>query len=110
MFVGKLLKGKEKAVMNELLSNNSNGTIALYSGGLKGFAQELLAAIPLALASPILNYQRTKKQADLIAIAIEAKRRERTEILKTMQILARYGQLTPELSQQLMLAYNTQPY
>lgn len=75
-----------------------------------GFVEELLRSIPLALASPILSYQKTKAQKQLIEIMIEARRLERTEILKTMQVLASHGQLTPELSQQLMVAYYQQPF
>lgn len=88
--------------MNGLMNPNDN-LITCISGG--NVASDLLNAIPLALASPILAYQRTKAQRELLAIAIEAKRSERAEILKTMQILARYGQLTTELSHQLMMAY-----
>lgn len=95
--------------MNEIIKIDG-GNLATYTGGLSGFAQEFLSAIPLALAAPILAYQKTRAQAKLLEIAVEAKRRERTEILRTMQILAKYGQLTDELSRQLMIAYNSQPY
>lgn len=64
----------------------------------------------LVIEAPILAYQKTKTQGRLLEIAIEAKRRERTEILKTLQILAEHGRLTEELSRQLMFAYNAQPY
>ena len=64
----------------------------------------------MALAAPILSYQRTRAQRELLAIAIEAKKEERSEILRTMQVLAKYGQLTPELSTQLMMVYMQQPY
>lgn len=97
--------------MNELMNvSNSSSALATPTGGANGFMAELLNAIPLAFASPILAYQKTKAQKELVALAIEAKRRERTEILRTMQILAKYGQLTAELSQQLMVAYYQQPY
>ena len=97
--------------MNELM-NMGNGTnsIITASSSANGFMTEILNAIPLALAAPVLAYQKTRAQKELIALAIEAKRRERTEILKTMQILAKYGQLAAELSQQLMVAYYQQPY
>lgn len=97
--------------MNELMnvSNSSRGLVPS-DYGTSGLMAEILNAIPLALAAPILAYQKNKAQKELLAIAIEAKRRERTEILETMQILAKYGQLTPELSQQLMVAYYQQPY
>lgn len=85
------------------------------TGGNNGFTvtsftSELLNAIPMALAAPILSYQRTRAQRELLAIAIEAKKEERSEILRTMQVLAKYGQLTPELSTQLMMVYMQQPY
>lgn len=95
--------------MNEMITTG-NGTLSGFTGGLSNLTQDFLNAIPLALAAPILSYQKTKSQAKLIEIAIEAKKQERAEILKTMQILAKYGQLTNELSQQLMIAYNSQPY
>lgn len=97
--------------MNELMNvSNSSSGLAPSSNGASGLMAEILNAIPLALAAPILAYQRTNAQKELLAIAIEAKRRERTEILETMQILAKYGQLSAELSQQLMVAYYQQPY
>ena len=74
------------------------------------FTSELLNAIPMALAAPILSYLRTKTQRDLLAIAIGAKKEECREILRTMQVLAKEGQLTPELSTQLMMVYMQQPY
>lgn len=97
--------------MNELSELRTQGSLSAYTGGgMRGFVGEILNAIPLALAAPILAYQKTKGQKELLAIAIEAKRRERAEILKTMQILAENHELTPELSLQLMAAYNAQPY
>lgn len=98
--------------MNELIraQAQAQGTLATYTGGVSGFVSEILHAIPLALASPILAYQKTKSQKDLLIVAIEAKRQERSKILETMQVLAKHGALTPELSQQLMIAYNSQPY
>lgn len=95
--------------MNEMV-HIQGGNLATYTNGIGGFAQELLSAIPFALAAPILAYQTRKVQQKLIEISIAAKRSERLEILKTIQILAKYGQLTDELSRQLMIAYNTQPY
>lgn len=96
--------------MNDLMNVSSGGNMTTYSGSTGNIASDLLNAIPLALAAPILSYQRTKAQKELLAILIEAKRSERSEILKTMQVLASHGQLTPELSQQLMVAYYQQPY
>ena len=95
--------------MSELMKFE-RGTLSSFTGGVSGFTQDLLSSIPLALAAPILEYQKTKSQANLLAVAIEAKRRERTEILKTIQILSANGQLTEELSRQLMFAYNSMPY
>ena len=68
--------------MNDL-TRLENGKLATYTGGISNFTQEFLSAIPLALAAPILSYQKTKEQAKLLEIAIEAKRAERTELLKT---------------------------
>lgn len=98
--------------MNNLLNTNSNNNLVPYSypPSTGSLASDILNAIPLALAAPILAYQKTRAQKELLAILIEAKRQERREILKTMQVLASYGQLTPELSQQLMVAYYQQPY
>lgn len=97
---------------SSLLNKNADNSLFPYpsSSNLGFVASDLLGAIPLALAAPILAYQKTKAQKELLAILIEAKRQERTEILKTMQVLASHGQLTPELSQQLMVAYYQQPY
>ena len=90
--------------MNGLMNTN-NYDLIVADTGKGGLAEALMAAIPMAIASPILAYQRNKTQTELIKIAIESKRRERNEILKTIQILSKYGQLTPELAQQLMVAY-----
>lgn len=75
--------------------------------GTSSLAKELLSAIPLALAAPVLEYQKTRSQAKLLEISIQARYQERTEILRTIQILAKYGQLTEELSCGLLIAYNT---
>lgn len=99
--------------MNDfLLNKNDNSSLFPYppSSNWGFIANDMLSAIPLALAAPILAYQKTKAQRELVSILIEAKRQERSEILKTMQVLASHGQLTPELSQQLMVAYYQQPY
>lgn len=99
--------------MNELMSTRgSYGDLSVYSGtaSVNGFVAELLAAVPYALAKPILDYQKMKTQGKLYAIAIETRRQERADIMKTMQVLAKYGQLTPELSQQLMTAYYQPPF
>lgn len=99
--------------MNELMSTGGTyGDLSVYSGmgSVNGFVAELLAAVPYALARPILNYQKTKAQEKLYAIAIETRRQERADIMQTMQVLAKYGQLTPELLQQLMTAYYQPPF
>ncbi len=95
-----------------MLNKNDNSSLFPYppSFNLGFIGSDMLSAIPLALAAPILAYQKTKAQKELLSILIEAKRQERSEILKTMQVLASHGQLTPELSQQLMVAYYQQPY
>ena len=95
--------------MNEIITTGK-GSLSTFTGGLSTLTQDVLNAIPLALAAPILSYQKTRTQAKLIEIAIEAKKQERAEILRTMQVLAKHGQLTNELAQQLMIAYNSQPY
>ena len=93
------------------LPNISNATDLIpYAGGLAAFTQSFFSTIPMALAAPILSYQKTKAQEHLIAIAIQAKRRERTEILATIRCLAQHGQLTDELSRALIAAYNAQSY
>lgn len=112
--------------MNELMSTQgAYGELSVYPGtaGVNGFVAELLAAVPYALAKPILDYQKirtqeklysiaieTRKQERLYSIAIEVRKQERADIMQTMQILAQYGQLTPELSQQLMTAYYQPPF
>lgn len=99
--------------MNELLMNDKRrGELETYSSGsiVSNFCTDLLSSIPLALAKPILNYQKTKGQIELCKNAIEAKHLERKEILYTMQVLARHGQLTPEIFQQLMVAYTQLPF
>lgn len=87
-----------------------NGTDGSNGFTITAFTSELLNALPMALAAPILSYQRTRAQKDLLAVAIKAKKEERSEILRTMRVLAQYGQLTPELSTQLMMVYMQQPY
>lgn len=98
--------------MYEIVTGTQVGTdlsVATAATSFTGFTAELLKAIPMALAEPLLSYQRTKAQRELIAIAINAKTRERSEILRTMQELAKLGQLTPELSNQLLMLYLQQP-
>lgn len=92
--------------MYEIINSNnvSNGLT------ITEFTSELLNSIPMALAAPILSYQKTKAQKELLAIALEAKKEERSEILRTIQVLAKYGQLTPELSTQLMMVYMQPPF
>lgn len=80
------------------------------SGSGNSLTSDILSAIPMALASPILSYQRTKEQARLTELAIEARRLERSEIMKTMRVLAENGALTPEITQYLMVAYYQQPF
>ncbi|EEQ61969.1 hypothetical protein CBFG_05681 [Clostridiales bacterium 1_7_47FAA] len=90
--------------MNELTNYSGINDVIPYGGG-SNFVNDLISAVPMAIASPILAYQRTKAQKKLAEIAIEARKCERDEILHTMRVLAKYGALTPELSQQLMVAY-----
>lgn len=68
-------------------------------------AHTLLSSIPMAIAAPILEYQKINAQKRLLTLTIEAKRQERVEILKTMQTLAQHGDLTPEIASRLMDAY-----
>lgn len=96
--------------MSNLMDANDNNYLMPYSSNTGSLASDILNAIPLALAAPILAYQTTKARKELLSILSEAKRQERSEILKTMQVLASHGQLTSELSQQLMVAYYQQPY
>lgn len=96
--------------MNELMNMDNFRNLPTSYSNTGSIAADWLNAIPLALAAPILSYQRTKAQKELLKVLIEAKRTERSEILITMQVLAKHGQLTPELSQQLMVAYYQQPY
>lgn len=93
-------------IMNELIDmRNGTGSLAELYTSDNGFMAGILNAIPLAIAAPILRYQRTKAQRELLEIAIEAKRLERVEILKTIQVLAQNRMLTSELAQLLMAAY-----
>lgn len=92
--------------MNDLVNFGSNTSPSLSIGG---FVTELLSSIPSALARPILDYQRMKTQESLMKLALEAKKAERIEILKTMRVLAEKGQLTPEISQALLSAYYQPP-
>ena len=89
--------------MSNLMDANDNNYLMPYSSNTGSLASDILNAIPLALAAPILAYQTTKARKELLSILSEAKRQERSEILKTMQVLASHGQLTSELSQQLMV-------
>ena len=91
--------------MNEL--SNYENSLENLNNNIIGLTSNLLSTIPMALASPILSHQRTGKQAHLAEVYIEAKHLEKIEILKTIQILGQCGQLTPELSTQLLLVYQT---
>ena len=92
--------------MNDLINSSNGLNLSMTNTTTIGsLASELLSAIPYALARPILDYQRTNKQADLIKAALEAWKQERADILATMRVLAQYNQLTPELNQMLMVAY-----
>ena len=95
--------------MNQVVKTVGNN-LSTYTSSVGEFTQDFLSAIPLALASPILVYQKTKAQAKLLEITVEARRAERMEILRTVQILAKYNQLSDELFVLLMAAYNTQSY
>lgn len=76
------------------------------AGGSSGnLVSDILSALPSCIAKPFLDYQRTKSQKELLEFAIQAKRMEKEKILETMQVLAKYDQLTPELSDWLMQAY-----
>ena len=79
------------------------------SGKTGGLLGELFSMIPEALARPILEYHRTEAQRELFKIAIEAKKMERIEIMRTIQVLAEYNKLTPEILQYLMSAYCLPP-
>ncbi len=70
-----------------------------------GFLTDLLASLPNAIASPFLEYYRTKSQKDVLIFTMEARRLERADILLTMRVLAEHNQLTPELSQILSSAF-----
>lgn len=69
----------------------------------------ILSALPSAIASPFLEYQRTRAQKQSLMIAMEAKKVERMEILRTIRVLAQCGQLTKELSDVLLSAYYQAP-
>ena len=92
--------------MYEIMTGAKTATGLTNVSSFTQFASELLNALPMAIAAPILSYQKTKEQKDLIVVAVEAKRLERQKILDTMQVLAEYGALTPEIASQLMVAYN----
>lgn len=94
--------------MNNLVPSNyanNNMSVPSLSTSFTAFASELLAAVPVAIATPILAYQRTKEQSKLAEIALQIRKQERADIMETMRVLASYGQLTPELYQLLMVAY-----
>lgn len=94
--------------MSNLIPTNNNTDLNFPSGignSFTNFANELLAAVPFAIASPILSYQRTKEQSRLAEIALNIRKQERADIMETMRILAIHKQLTPELYQLLMVAY-----
>ena len=96
--------------MYELMDGRNAGTCLPAGTTVTGYVADFLSALPMALAAPFLSYQRTKEQKELLAFLIEAKKQERSEILRTMRVLAQCGQLTPELSNQLMMIYIQQPY
>lgn len=103
------VKFERRQIMNQVVKTVGNN-LSTYTSSVGEFTQDFLSAIPLALASPILVYQKTKAQAKLLEITVEARRAERMEILRTVQILAKYNQLSDELFVLLMAAYNTQSY
>lgn len=96
--------------MKDYLSLGNKTDLTVLSGTPRNYTSDLLSAIPLAIAAPILSYQRTKAQKEIIIKQIESNRAERVEIMRTMRELARLGQLTPEVTQQLLVAYYQQPY
>ena len=94
--------------MSELQTINY-GALTPSTTPVGSFLTGILSSIPSSIAKPILDYQKTKAQKELIALAIEAKKIERIEILRTLRALAECGQLTPELSSALLLGYCQSP-
>ena len=92
--------------MNNLVPINNTSISNLGTSGTD-FVSALLAAGPNAIASPILEYQRTKEKSKLMEIAMQIRKQERADILKTIRDLAAHGQLTPEISRLLMAEYVT---
>lgn len=74
-----------------------------------GLLHDLLASIPNAIAQPILAAIKTAKQAEIIEAQIAATSLERMRILETIQVLAKTGNLTPELGNALMAAFYSYP-
>jgi len=96
--------------MYDLMDRRNAGTCLPAGTTVTGYVAEFLSAVPMALAAPFLSYQRTKDQKELLVFLIEAKKQERSDILRTIRVLAQCGELTPELSNQLMMIYFQQPY
>ncbi len=68
---------------------------------------EFLSSIPQSIASPILDYVKTKEESKLLELTIELNYAQNNEILRTIQVLAQNGQAPPEVVQLLMSHYNT---
>lgn len=92
--------------MNNLISNNTGLSLTTTDPATgSSLASALLGALPNAFAKPVLDYQRTKEQAEIIKAVIEARKQERADILATLRDLAQCDQLTPELYKMLLVAY-----
>lgn len=87
-------------------ANLSCSSLMTPTGGSSGnLLSDILSALPSSIAKPFLDYRRMKGQQELLELAICTKQLEKEKILETLQVLARYDQLTPELSNMLMRAY-----
>jgi len=74
------------------------------------FLREVLSSLPIAVASPVLEYSKDKRTAEILEKLIDAKSLERHDILITLQYLAKYNMLTSDIAQLLLIAYIQQPY
>ena len=52
--------------MKDYLSLGNKTDLTVLSGTPRNYTSDLLSAIPLAIAAPILSYQRTKAQKERI--------------------------------------------
>jgi len=104
--------GKDLQMKDNFNRNCPPDNLAPYSNAnlsLSDFAQGLLSAIPMALASPILDYQKVKEQSRLLELAINAQTKNRADIMSTIRALAADGQLSSDKFQTLMAAYVLPP-